>query len=150
MKTPLYVFDLDMTLADCSNRLPLIQQDSKNWDGFWAAVGDDKPIEWTIKLLRNYLSQTTCSVMILSGRSDASRGLTLDWIHKNIGYPVILEMRKHGDHRPDTVVKPEILAKILELNPDHEVAFIVEDRQRMVDTWRGLGYNVLQCAKGDY
>ena len=43
MSRPLYIFDLDGTLALIEHRLHFIQGPEKDWRGFFAAVGDDKP-----------------------------------------------------------------------------------------------------------
>ena len=57
-------------------------------------------------------------------------------------------MRKDGDYRHDTEVKPELLAK-KGINPT-DVWFILEDRDSMVAKWRELGYRCLQVADGKF
>lgn len=42
---PLYIFDLDGTLALIEHRLHFIQGPKKDWRGFFGAVGDDSPNE---------------------------------------------------------------------------------------------------------
>jgi hypothetical protein len=57
-------------------------------------------------------------------------------------------MRKDGDWRHDTEVKPELLAKA-GITPD-DVYLILEDRDSMVTKWRELGYRCLQVADGKF
>lgn len=57
-------------------------------------------------------------------------------------------MRKDGNYRHDTEVKPELLAK-KGINPT-DVWFILEDRDSMVAKWRELGYRCLQVADGKF
>lgn len=57
----------------------------------------------------------------------------------------LLFMRADGDHRPDHIVKPELVSHLL-----HKIEMVFEDRQVMVDKWRELGLTCLQVAKGDY
>lgn len=59
-----------------------------------------------------------------------------------------LLMRKDGDHRHDTEVKPELLSNN-NLTPDN-VFLILEDRDSMVNKLRELGYRVLQVAEGKF
>lgn len=75
---------------------------------------------------------------------------TREWI-KNyiaIGWNYDLLMRKDGDWRHDTEVKPELLAKA-GITPD-DVYFILEDRDSMVAKWRELGYRCLQVNDGNF
>lgn len=57
-------------------------------------------------------------------------------------------MRKNKDYRHDTEVKPELL-KNRGITPD-DVAFILEDRNVMVQKWRELGFTCLQVAEGNF
>ena len=156
----MYVFDLDGTLADISHRLRYImnedgtKKEKPDWDSFYNQCINDVPIKNTIELLKT-LMQTQCEILILTGRSDRVRSKTLQWFFNNVT-PYInkfnLIMRKDGDHRPDKIVKPELLNNFFK-NSDFEkedVKIIFEDRQSMVDTWRKLGYTCFQVNKGDY
>jgi hypothetical protein len=57
-------------------------------------------------------------------------------------------MRKSGDHRPDTEVKPEFLYQY-HYNRDAP-DLIFEDRAGMVAEWRRRGIRVAQVAEGNY
>jgi phosphoglycolate phosphatase-like HAD superfamily hydrolase len=137
-----YVFDLDGTLADCEHRKPLLVE--KDWRGFFAAVGDDKPIERVLAVLRT-LHEAGNQIEIWSGRSDECRAATEAWLARHgvpDGIPVI--MRRAGDKRPDDMVKREFLRGTNA--PD----VIFDDRQRVVDMWRREGIVCFQVAAGDF
>lgn len=57
-------------------------------------------------------------------------------------------MRPANDHRPDDIIKQEMLDKLKA--EGHDIWFVVDDRQRVVDMWRRNGITVLQCAPGDF
>jgi hypothetical protein len=57
-------------------------------------------------------------------------------------------MRADDDDRDDVEVKVDMLEKA-GLTPD-KVLFIVEDRTKVVNKLRELGYVVLQCQGNDY
>lgn len=166
----IYVFDLDGTIANLNHRLHFVtppidprvaapkevweqHKDWKpDWPAFFDACADDTPIEWVIDLMRmlrrlELLTGKVGLVLVLSGRSDRVRGITEDWMRQHqIPYDFLL-MRKEGDHRPDEIVKLEILRGFLEAGTVYgsQVEFIVDDRQKVVDMWRRNGFNVLQC-----
>ena len=88
MSTPLYIFDLDGTLADITHRLHYIQQDKKDWRGFFAACVDDAPILPTIRTLQA-LHKSGADVWIWSGRSDECKAQTVKWLQRHVrfGFP---------------------------------------------------------------
>lgn len=139
-----YVFDLDGTLADCTHRLHYL--DRKDWRAFFAACGDDVPIEHTLGILRA-LRVCRQRVEIWSGRSDEVRAETEEWLDRQAVNPEILtRMRVAGDHRPDKVVKREFLIDC----GDERPTLIFEDRKRVVDMWRGEGISCFHVASGEF
>jgi len=138
----LYVFDLDGTIADLTHRLYLIKCDKPDWPSFYRSCVTDKPKQWVIDLLN--ICRKHGEILILSGRSDEVEGYTRDWLKDNSVYYDYIVMRKSVDYTPDHVLKSEMLDDFLD-NKSFQVQFIVDDRQRVVDMWRGKGFNVLQC-----
>lgn len=139
-------FDLDGTLADLRHRLKFIEKGPKDWDGFFAACSDDHPIWEMIHVLWAMRAEQH-TIEIWSGRSDAVRAQTEEWLRKHsVGYD-LLRMRKAGDHRPDTEVKAEWLAGLPFANQP-ELAF--DDRQQVVDMWRSYGVRCCQVAPGNF
>lgn len=144
----IYIFDIDGTLADLSQRLHLIQSQPPDWEAFFMASGADQPI-WDIITIARALRQGS-TIILSSGRAEKSRAITVAWMNK---YRVLFDalyMRKDGDHREDNVVKSELLDQILAKYPGIPIAGIFEDRQQVVDMYRARGFRVLQVAKGDF
>ena len=143
------VFDIDGTIADCTHRLHHVKKDNPDWKAFFAECINDTPIE-SICDMSIVLSQYY-DIVFCTGRSEECRAQTEEWLLKYVNKNAVL-MRKEGDHRPDHVVKKELLEDYLKLEnlEKSSVITIYEDRQVVVDMWRDNGYHVCQVAKGDF
>jgi predicted kinase len=89
-------------------------------------------------------------IIFLSGREDQYREPTERFLRKHLGeeFPYLLLMRKTADKRKDAIVKQEILER--EILPCWYVDFVLDDRNQVVDMWRGLGLTCLQVDYGDF
>ena len=172
---PLYIFDLDGTLALIEHRrhfvtAPMIidtfyertevlikHPDFKpDWKAFYAACVDDKPNWPVIRTLRSLLRAGN-QVWIWSGRSDEVREQTTKWIEDNVlpsiipmGAPrIALSMRKEGDYTPDEQLKEQWL-KALKALVRKRLTAVFDDRQKVVDMWRRNGVVCFQVAPGDF
>jgi len=112
---PCYVFDIDGTLADMSHRLHYIVREPgddrpKDWRACFSAVADDAPIFHMVRVCQA-LARDCMDIVFVSGRSDECRASTVAWLLRYIPSvrPANLCMRRAGDHRPDDIVKREIL-----------------------------------------
>lgn len=142
-----YLFDLDGTIADLTHRLHHIQKEPKDWDAFFAACPGDVPIVHVIELMQTLIDADQ-HVVLVSGRSDVSRADTEFWTDRHIGFRCPLYMRKAGDHRPDHIVKGELLDQILADGYRPTMAF--DDRNQVVEMWRARGIPCAQVAPGDF
>jgi len=143
---PVYVFDIDGTLADIAHRLHFIQGDHKDLDAFFAACIDDAPIGHMLDLAW-YIGKGH-HVIYVSGRSDAVRDLTRQWLEANMAPDGPIYMRKAGDHKPDHELKIELLA---DLRADgYEPVLWFDDRNQVVKAIRAAGIPVCQVCDGDY
>lgn len=143
------VIDIDGTLSEvCEERLKYLEK--KDWDTFYKLCYKDKPIGPIVDLVQTLIDSKQYRIVFCTGRKDAVREETLQWLHKHLRglEDFQLFMRRDRDWRHDKVVKPEILEKY-RITPD-VVAFILEDRTSMVERWRELGYTCLQVADGDF
>lgn len=141
-----YIFDLDGTLADASHRFHHIAQQPKDWRSYFAACGDDAPIPHIILLAKQLAA--TMKIVYVSGRSDECRELTAEWMARFALPFGPLYMRRAGDHRPDDIVKVEMLAQIRA--DGHEPLMAFEDRDRVVAAWRAAGIPCAQVAPGNF
>lgn len=140
------VLDIDGTIADLSHRRHFIETEGKkDHDSFFSLVHLDKPIEPIIELARMIYKRY--SVIIVSGRPiDRAGKATVKWLRENnVPFDHIF-MRQGGDHRPDTIVKKEILDKL----PKNKIRWVFDDRSSVVKVWRDAGLTYFQVAEGDF
>lgn len=146
---PVYVFDIDGTIADCSHRLHLIEGDTKDWRAFFAKCGDDAPIPHILQLVSSLAVDSY--IIFVSGRSDECRTQTLLWLRQHLGDWLAssdIYMRREGDYKPDDVLKIELLAELRADGWEPIMAF--DDRTRVVKAWRAAGIPCAQVVDGDY
>ncbi|MDE2098930.1 MAG: hypothetical protein KGL39_16875 [Patescibacteria group bacterium] len=149
--TPLYIFDLDGTLADCTHRLHHIQKNPKDWDAFNAGCYSDMLIEHVAHVF-HALTENDCDVEIWTARNESTRQATEDWIGDNLVYPpkdYLKHMRPDSDHRHDDILKEEWL-HLMSQKDRARLAGVFEDRSRVVEMWRRNGVPCFQVAKGDF
>lgn len=151
---PLYIFDLDGTLALIEHRRHFVEceRGSQNWNAFYEACENDEPntpvlkIMWSLRLIG-------AEIWIFSGRSDQVREKTLAWLRTYAGFGVmrdpVLQMREEGDFTPDDVLKKKWLDSMLKCDINRLVA-VFDDRDRVVKMWRDNGVTCLQVAKGEF
>jgi phosphoglycolate phosphatase-like HAD superfamily hydrolase len=156
---PLYIFDLDGTLANAEHRVHHIGGATKDWRAFFAAANDDTPIAPTIRTMRALINAGS-EVWVWTGRSDEVREETILWLDKHCDFvvnfytgmfraPERFLMRKAGDHRPDHDLKFEWLAN-LEPPERNRLTAVFEDRTRVVQMWREAGVQCFQVAPGEF
>lgn len=131
------VCDIDGTLA---------HMDGKRSPFEWAKVGQDRPDEAVISLLKRYAPDIT--IILLSGRDSVCRQETLKWLHDNEVPYDHLWMRPAEDMRKDNIVKRELFETYV--RNDYAVDFILDDRNQVVEMWRDMGLKCLQVAEGDF
>lgn len=109
------IFDLDGTLANGKHRNHLVPAASianlcSSWEVHNLASVDDTPIADTIEVC-NTLYQTF-HIIILTGRCEVARGITVAWLEEHgVQYDELI-MRPEGDDRPDILYKEEALLLI--------------------------------------
>src|SRR5260221_11310857 len=108
-----YIFDIDGTLSDTTHRQHFLQETPKNWDSFFAAGIDDKPIKHVCKIAL-LIHTSYLHVVYLTGRSDAFQHQTMTWLMQHVSlYATKIYMRNAADYRKDHSVNGEILDKPL-------------------------------------
>jgi hypothetical protein len=149
---PLYIFDLDGTLALTDHRQHFIRQEKPDWVSFFAACVDDQPNNPVIQTFR-LLRQFGAEVWIWSGRSDEVFKETTNWLDKFIFFDgnagATLRMRSEGDYTPDEVLKMDWLAAMNPFDRSRLVA-VFDDRDKVVKNWREKGVACFQVAPGDF
>lgn len=106
-------------------------------------------------------------IIFMSGRDSKYRDASLTFIKKHftetvpdvdefghvIGdkqecIPFKLFMRVSGDARQDSIVKRELFET--HVLPEYHVTFALDDRNQVVDAWRGMGLACFQVNYGDF
>ena len=146
MKTVL--FDIDGTLADINHRRHYVEGDNAHWHAFFEEMGADTVNQPVVDLYNLLWAHPEYECIILSGRPDSYRELTEKWFTWNEIPFDRIEMRGAKDNRRDDVVKLEILDGLR--GEGKEIAFVVDDRQQVVDMWRAQGITCFQCDYGDF
>lgn len=142
------LFDIDGTLALIDHRRPLLKGEKPDWRSFNSKMGDDTPNNAVVDLYRTLWDSGKYQLILVSGRSEDYRKITETWLTWNfIPFDKIL-MRPSKDFRPDTEIKKEMLDQLLA--EGKKIAFVVDDRQAVVDMWRANGITCLQCDVGDF
>jgi hypothetical protein len=147
MSTPhVIVIDLDGTLCNSAHREHLAA--AKQWDDFHSLLGADEP--WPdVKQMIELLSGVGNYYLVgLTGRNERYRQITHQWLMNHDIFLDNLLMRPDNDFTSDAELKPRLLAESGVL--PSEVWFILEDRDKVVEAWRNLGYNCWQCRPGGY
>lgn len=147
---PIVITDLDGTVADCRHREHLAQ--NKEWDAFHSLIPDDKPHIDVCTMLQALKTEEFLLIGV-TGRPYRNYQATTEWLMQHSVPLDILLMRSDTDFRSDTVVKEELLFSLFEGDRERalkRVLFILEDRDKMVEHWRNLGFKCWQVRHGGY
>lgn len=107
----------------------------------------DKQNAAVVKLVQD-LRQAREEIIFCSGRDDTYRDSTTAWLIEHVGFCDHLFMRPGGDTRKDAIVKRELYDA--NIAGKFNVRFVLDDRDQVVEMWRGLGLTCLQVAPGDF
>lgn len=155
---PLYIFDIDGTLALIEQRLHFLSnlKDKERWNKFYAACVNDLPNKPVLEVLEALHASGT-EIWFFSGRSEDVREETINWLHKYTSFsgwclknfPERLTMRLSEDYTEDHILKEQWLHGMLEVDRNRLVG-VFDDRKRVVDMWRANGVTCFQVAEGKF
>ena len=140
------ICDIDGTLADITHRRHYVQQEPKDWTAFFEAAWEDR--------LRLDVEYKLCAhinagreIILVSGRPDTYRLLTEEWLTAHRIKYTTLFMRRAHDHRPDTIVKEEILKAYF---PDKsDIVEAIDDRPSILRLWESYGIKTVDVGNGE-
>ncbi|MEZ5595659.1 MAG: hypothetical protein R3E84_04585 [Pseudomonadales bacterium] len=149
---PLYIFDLDGTVALIDHRRHLVAGKRRAWGAFFAACVHDAPNAPVIRTMRQ-LHDSGAQLWIWSGRSDEVKAQTLAWLQRHLPWLGLdgntLRMRRQGDYTPDEILKRSWL-HALAVDDRQRLIAIFDDRDKVVAMWRAEGVTCFQVAAGDF
>lgn len=142
------VFDLDGTVFDCLHRIDYAK--SKQWDEFHSRCTADTPFMDTMTLIEAI--GPSMDIIMATGRTNRYREHTLQTFKAHGIMCDALLMRPDNDFSPDGEMKLRLLEKhfgskekVLE-----GVAFVLDDRDKVVEAFRNYGLACWQVRVGDY
>ena len=141
------IFDIDGTLADGSHRQHHLEKVPKDWPTFLSLAHLDEPRQRVARLAR-MLKLADAKLLMVTGRNEKFRQVTLSWFED---YEIPCDglfMRPDGDFRPDYVVKQEIYER--DIQPHWPADLVIDDRSSVVKMWRSIGLECWQVAEGDF
>lgn len=140
------IFDIDGTITDITHRRKYVKQSPKDWDNFNDLMKDDILQHWAKALIKDL--RIRYDIILITGREERFREITLDWLRRNDVHSNMLLMRTTGDKTDDDVIKKGLYERHVE--PRYDIIAVFEDRSRVVKMWRDLGLTCLQCDYGDF
>lgn len=93
-------------------------------------------------------------VIILTGRNEEHRDVTVQWLEENnVEYDELYtrlntDVDDKGKQLEDSIVKERLFRTHVE--PRFNVKFVLDDRNRVVNMWRRIGLKCLQVAEGNF
>lgn len=145
------VIDLDGTLCNIERRVDLAQ--AKDWEAFHAGIPEDEIYE-DVQRLIFMANLANFGILVITGRNERYRKATFDWMDRhNLSEHVdTLLMRPDGDMRRDGELKVALISDFFgsREKAQNEVAFILEDRDNVVEAYRGAGFPCWQVRVGGY
>ena len=149
VKKKIIVFDLDGTICNIEHRRGYVATKPKNWAAFNAGIVNDTPHEDIVWLAKTfYLDDNFFRVILCSGRGEEQRKVTERQMDSFGVRYAQLYMRPANDHRPDYIVKVELLQQIR--TEFGEPSYWFDDRNQVVQAIREQGVRVLQVANGNF
>jgi hypothetical protein len=143
VKKDAIVVDLDGTLANIDHRLHLVSGKRKDFDAFYAGVGEDSVNEWC-RLIMTLFEKQGFKVIIVSARRQNTEAATRAWLNdNNIKYSRLELLRPDGDSTPDQDLK---CAWLKSYGAD-KILFVIDDRTKVVNMWREEGVTCFQCSR---
>lgn len=127
-KKDCWIIDVDGTLAIKSSERGYFD---------WRKVDLDYPNQYVIDLVKNIKDD----IIIVSGRDEVCRDLTVEWLEKyGIKYKH-LYMRPTNNYQRDIVIKQDIFDEYIKDN--YNVKCVIDDRPCCVRLWRSMGIDTL-------
>jgi predicted kinase len=124
--------DMDGTIAD-STGIRNVYDETR--------VGEDRVVD-AVRTWVNALTEDH-TIIIVSGRKSTCGDATVGWLNRHgIKFDYILMRHGYDSHKPDTVIKQQILDELLEVITKDQIAFVIDDRPKVCKMWKENGLTV--------
>lgn len=140
--------DIDGVLADASQRQHFLNnpEGRRDWQGFFGAVGDDRPLQAVPALLRLIDPGTT--VVLLSARPSWVFSITVDWLHRHGLRWDLLILRGDDDVTHAASFKQAVLAELRDAG--WHVVLAIDDDERIIEMYEAESQAALYVHSGYY
>ena len=138
------IVDIDGTLAHIS--------DGRNPYDASRAMNDT--VDDAVSSIVAMSYQNDYKVIILTGRNEEHRDVTIQWLEENgIPYDELYtrmnyDLDEKGNQLQDSIVKERLFRT--HVQPRFNVKFVLDDRNQVVNMWREIGLKCLQVQPGDF
>lgn len=147
--------DIDGTIANNDHRSGFVNRaelekvgKKPDWEKYNSLMADDTPKALIISIFLELTVVMNRKAVLLTGREEVYREVTVVWLKKYSVYYDALYMRAAKDYRPDNIVKKELLMQAM-VDGFGPWVFL-DDRNSVVKMWRDEGYTCLQVAEGNF
>ena len=139
---PAIIVDLDGTLCIKGDR-----------DIYDASLCHLDTVDETVDTIVRAMARRGWDTIFMSGRGEEHREQTEAWLGAHLlGTSISWThgpfMRPEGDRRPDFKVKADLFEE--HVRGKFNVKFALDDRNQIVDLWRGMGIKTLQVDYGNF
>jgi uncharacterized HAD superfamily protein len=139
-----YIFDIDDTLSDSSERDHYLRAPNKNWDSYYSELVNDNPILSAVEVLKA-LYAAEHRIILCTGRPERYRNLTVQWLQThNVPADALYMRQKSEQYLRNAEIKRILLAQIIQDGYSPKAVF--EDNPHSVEMWREAGLQVFQVA----
>jgi tRNA uridine 5-carbamoylmethylation protein Kti12 len=133
------IVDIDGTVADCTGvRNPYDE----------TKYHLDKPKEDVIRLIRDLHYVCGYKVIFVSGRHEDHMNVTEEWLYDHVKVPIEGLFMRYERGTEDSIIKAELFNR--HIRGQYDIVCVFDDRDRVVEMWRGLGLFVNQVQKGEF
>ena len=149
MKPPAILVDVNGCLGDCTNRKHFLDQEPRDWDGFFRHMMIDKPDDFMHRLVNAQRDHPFyCKAILITGSPEKYRPLMQEWLQiNNIDYH---ELYMRGDYQfiKGFEFKEKLVKEVLE--PKYEIIRAFDDRDECANMYRSLGIKCWATNKESY
>ena len=143
---PAIVFDMDGVLSDAAGRQHYLDRPFRDWEGFFAACGDDELIDEVARLLE--VLDHDLRIVLLTARPMRVQAQTLGWLARYELRWDLLVMRDYGDYEASRDFKRRSTHELRGAGFDLRLAF--EDDRRNVTMFHSEGVPCVYIHSGYY
>ncbi len=140
------LIDIDHVISDAAWRDHMIDNtrtSNDEWDEYHHSGRHDKPHNEIVELLRQLTINRKYFIVGLTSRPERWRKQTMEWMLKfNVPMDDLL-MRPDKSYEPSAKLKVEQVKEHFNLLL-HQIAFVIDDREDIVEAFRAINVNVFQ------